>query len=120
MELKSFIKKLSEYTEEPSELVWEQLDQKLGVSEVNRSLYIWRWISAASVVGLLIISYLYVDHLYYEHAPGQFATNDSYSSMVLEELDILSTEDDVYSVDQIAKLYSAYRDFNIGNLQVSK
>lgn len=120
MELDNFVNELKEYQTQPSGQVWDRLEHRLSESKVKRSLRFYKYLVAASFVGLVAMSYAYVDHMYKDHTPGQFATNEQYSFLMLEELDGDDNTGGIYSISSVVDLHNAYKQFSTKSLKVKE
>lgn len=111
-ELDKFTEDLKSYEAQPSGQVWDRLEQRLREKKVRKSLKMYKYLVAASFFGLALVSYAYFDHIYTTHRPGQFATNEQYNFMMVEELDYSTADEGIYALSSIQNVYNAYKNYS--------
>ena len=120
MELDKFVEQLKGLKVEPTKQVWNRLEVRLKETRVRQSLKIFKYLAAASFIGLLGISFLYVEHVYFEHTSSRFAAYDEHTSIILEELSGDTHTESVYSITNVINLHNAYKQFSTESLKVNK
>jgi len=94
------------FNEQPDERLWERLEEKLEAKAGLRKLRYYKIGSLAAMIVALVAAVAYFDHILDDHNPHLFASNEDYSSFVLEELD--DNESGLFNMvffDEIRKAY---------------
>lgn len=118
MELERFSQELKAYQELPSKNAWTMLERRLQDNKAARTIRFYRYMVAASFIAFVAVSAAYYGHIYKNHKPGIFATNENFSFIMIDDLNEQDDTEGIYSLKNVQNLNSAYEKFITKNIKV--
>lgn len=103
------------FREEPRRQLWEKLDEQLSNNRKVKKIRLYRIASLAAMFVALVAVVSYFNHILNDHNPHLFASNENYSSLVLEELEY--DENGIFNLEALLEITKAYKKKEIAQSQ---
>ncbi len=94
------------FDEAPDRRLWDRLDERLEKKSNLKKLKFYRLATLAAMVTALVAAVSYFNHILDDHNPHLFASNEGFSSFVVEEL--TNEEEGLFDMSYFAEIRSAY------------
>ncbi|WP_235298839.1 hypothetical protein [Portibacter marinus] len=94
------------FDEHPDRRIWDRLEEKLDKKASMRKLRFYRVASFAAMITALVAAVSYFDHMLDDHNPHLFASNEKFTSFVLEEIEY--NENGLFNMAFFSEIRNAY------------